>query len=134
VDLGPSLGVSVGAYASPTLRVGLEGSGWTHDDVGAREFVYRAGVIALLTPERARGANLIAGFGWSGYRAEEFRYDAPRLTLGVGWEQRLADDWRVGNQLTFDGAAFGSLKNRDTRVAQGVGLSVMRFSVHVRHK
>ncbi len=133
-DLGPSVNVSIGAYASPRVRVGLEGGGWTHDEEDIRERVYRAGVVAHLLPDPARGLYLLGGFGWSGYRAESFRYDAARLTLGVGWDLPLTSRWMVGNSITLDAASFGTLKNDEATVARNVGLSLVRLSVGIRRR
>ena len=132
-DLGPSLSASVGAWAAPGLRVGLEGGGWSHDDDGTRESVYRAGLLAQLHPSD-RGLFFHGGVGWSGYRAGDFHYDAGHLTVGAGWDLPLTDRWVVGNTVSVDAASFGSLRNEGRRVAGDVGLSVIRFAVHVRNE
>lgn len=133
-DLGPSIDVMVGAAASPQLRVGVEVGGWTHDDGGVRESVYRAGVISHLSPLPNRGLYLAGGFGWSRYTAEDFTYDAPRLSVGAGWDLPFVPGWAIGNQIMLDAASYGSLKNEDTVVARRVGLSTLRVSVHVRKR
>ena len=133
-ELGPSVGASIGAYATPTFRVGVDGAYWSHDDDGDRETVYRAGLVGQLHPRPGKGLHLIGGVGWSGYRAEALGYDAARLTLGVGWDLRLTDTWMVGNRLTVDGSSYGSLNNEDTPVAQPVGLSVVRLGVYLRKR
>ena len=133
-DLGPSVDVMVGAYASPDLRVGIEAGGWTHDDDGVRETVYRAGVVSHLVPIRGRGLFLAGGFGWTRYTAEGFSYDAPRVSVGAGWDLPFVPGWVIGNQLMLDAASWGSLKNEDTTVARRVGLSTLRVSVHVRKR
>jgi hypothetical protein len=130
-DLGPTVQFSIGSYATPTLRIGLEAGGWTHEDDESREKVYRAGVIANLRPSLERGLYLIGGFGWSSYRAGNFRYNAPSLSLGAGWDYPLGEDWRVGNQMTLDASSYGSLKNEERSVARNVGMSLVRFSVHL---
>lgn len=132
-DLGPSVSVSVGAWAAPGLRVGLEGGGWSHDDDGTREFIYRAGLLAQLHPSD-RGLFIHGGIGWSGYRAGDFHYDAGHLTVGAGWDLPLTGRWVVGNTVSVDAASFGSLRNEGRRVAGDVGLSVIRFAVHVRNE
>lgn len=131
-DMGPSAEVSVGAYGANNLRVGIEAGGWTHDDAGTRETVYRAGVVAHLSPVAGRGLYLVGGFGWSGYRAEEFRLDAPRFSAGTGWDLPLVAGWLIGSQIVLDAASLGSLKNQDLTVTRGVGLSTVRFSIHLR--
>ena len=132
-DFGPSVDLAVGAWARPDLRIGLEGGGWTHDDDGGRETVYRAGLVAHLRPG-SRGLFLTGGLGWSGYRAGDFNYDAARLTLGAGWDLPLTAGWVVGNTLSVDAASFGKLRNDDTTVSRDVGLSVLRFAIHVRSR
>ncbi len=131
-DLGPSANVSVGAHASENLRVGVEGGGWSHDDDGEREKVYRVGVVAQLSPLVGRGLYLLGGFGWSGYRAGGFRYDAPRISVGAGWDLPVTGSWIIGSQLVLDASSFGSLKNEEDIVARRVGLSTIRLSIHLR--
>jgi hypothetical protein len=131
---GPSADLAVGAYASPRLRVGVQGGAWTHDDEGVRETVFRAGVIAHLHPRASSGLLLLGGLGWSGYRAGTFGTDAARLTLGAGWDLPLAPGWLVGNVAALDAAAFGSLKREETTLARGVGLSALRLGVYLRRR
>jgi hypothetical protein len=128
-DLGPSLHAVVGTHARSNIRVGLEIGGWSHQDGDVRETVYRAGVVSHLYPKPGSGLHVLGGLGWVGYRAEEFGYDAANLSLGIGWDLPLSGGWMVGNTLTIDAASFGSLKNEDTAVARGVGLSLARFTV-----
>ena len=130
-ELGPALDLTVGAYAGPDLRVGVEAGVWSHDDSGIRENVFRAGIVGFAYPRPGSGLHLVGGAGWSGYRAESFGYDAVRLTVGVGWDLRLTDGWVVGNRVTLDAASFGSLRNEGTAVARGVGLSVVRLGVYL---
>jgi hypothetical protein len=133
-EAGPAADLAVGAYASPRLRVGVQGGAWTHDDDGARETVYRGGVIAQLHLRPGSGLHVIGGLGWSGYRAGVFGSDTGRVSLGAGWDLPLADGWLVGNNLVLDASAFGSLKNEDTTVATGVGLSTLRLGVYLRKR
>jgi hypothetical protein len=130
-ELGPAVDLSFGSHATPHLRVGIEAGGWTHDDDGSRESGYRAGVIAALRPDLSRGVYLHGGFGWQRYQAGDFHYDAPRLSLGLGWDHLLGDHLRVGNQLTVDASSFGTLRRDDTSVARNVGLSLVRLSVQL---
>jgi hypothetical protein len=58
---GPSVDVVVGAYATPRLRVGVQGGAWTHDDDEVRESVYRGGVVAHLHPKATSGFFVLAG-------------------------------------------------------------------------
>ena len=112
--------------------MGVEGGGWSHDDDGEREKVYRAGVVAQLSPLLGRGLYLLGGFGWSGYRAGGFRYDAPRISVGAGWDLPVTGGWIIGSQLVLDASSFGSLKNEEDIVARRVGLSTIRLSIHLR--
>lgn len=130
-DLGPSAELAIGSYAGPGLRVGVEGGGWTHDDDGTRETVYRVGVVAYLRPNLERGAYLTGGFGWTHYDAGSFGYDAPRLSLGVGWDRALGERLRIGNQMVVDASSFGALKNGETTISRSVGLSLVRLSVQL---
>jgi hypothetical protein len=133
-QIGPVLGAAVGAYASPRLRMGVEGRAWSNEDGDVRESVYEAGLTTQLHPRRGSGLHLVGGFGWSGYRAERFAYDAVRLTLGVGWDLPLIGPWLVGNRLAVDGSSFAALQNDDVTVAPSVGLSVLRFTVFLRNR
>ena len=133
-DLGPSLNAALGAYANPRLRVGVEVGAWTNEDGTDRETVYRAGIVTQLHPRPGSGLHVVAGLGWSGYRADDFTYDGVRLTLGAGWDLRLTDSWIVGNRVTLDGSSYASLKNGDTVVERSAGLSVLRFGVHLRRR
>lgn len=133
-ELGPTVSAALGAHATPRLRVGLEGSVWTNEDEGVRESVYGAAVVAHLHPRPASGLHVLGGVGWSGYRAEDFTYDAPRLTLGVGWDLPLTGSWVAGNRLVVDASSYASLKNEGARVQRSVGLSVVRFGVYVRRR
>jgi hypothetical protein len=133
-QIGPVLGAAVGAYASPRVRMGVEGRAWSNDDGDVRESVYEAGLTTQLHPRRGSGLHLVGGVGWSGYRAESFAYDAVRLTLGVGWDLPLVGPWLVGNRLAVDSSSFASLQNEDVTVAPSVGLSVLRFTVFLRNR
>ena len=52
------------------------------------------------------GLHLVAGLGWSGYRAELITYDAVRMSLGAGWDLPLTGSWVVGNRIMLDAASF----------------------------
>lgn len=130
-EVGPAAEISFGSYARPDLRIGVEAGAWTHDDGGARESVYRTGVVAYLRPDLDRGVYFAGGFGWLRYQAGEFRYDAPRLSLGAGWDHRFGGRFRIGNQLMLDATSFGSLRNGERRVARNVGVSLVRVSVQL---
>lgn len=131
-ELGPAVDVAVGAYARPGLRVGVDAGGWTARDGELRESVYRTGLVAQIHPSAGRGLHLLAGLGWSGYRSEEFAYDAVRLTLGAGWDLPLTRGWVVGNRVVLDGSSWASLRRGGTSVASPVGLSLVRFAVFLR--
>ena len=131
-DLGPAVTVAVGAHAGEGLRVGLEGGGWTHQEGSAREKAYAVGLVAHLVPDPTRGLYLLGGLGWTGYRAGDFSYDAPRLTVGVGWDVPLAGSWSVGNVVALDASSFTSLRNESATVVRNVGLSSLRVAVQVR--
>lgn len=133
-QIGPVLGAAVGAYASTRLRMGVEGRAWSNQDGDVRESVYEAGLTTQLHPMHGSGLHLVGGFGWSGYRAERFAYDAVRITLGVGWDLPLIGPWLVGNRLAVDGSSFAALQNEDVTVAASVGLSVLRFTVFLRNR
>jgi hypothetical protein len=133
-DLGPSVEVAIGTYAESGFRVGVDGGAWTHLQGDLRQSIYRAGVTAQLHPKAGSGFYLTGGFGWSGYRAGTFRSDIPRLTMGAGWDLPLGSSWVVGNSVVLDAASYGSLKNGNIAVARSVGLSVVRFGVHLRHR
>jgi hypothetical protein len=133
-DLGPALGVAIGAYASPAARVGIEAGGWTHQEGDVRETAYTGALVAEVHPRPRSGLHLIGGLGWIGYRAEAFHYDAVSLRLGLGWDLPLSASWVVGNRLTLDAASFGTLSADDTPVARAVGLSVVRFGVYLRQR
>jgi hypothetical protein len=130
-DVGPAVTVSAGAYGTDRLRVGLEASGWTYEDGSVRERMYGLGLVAHLTPSPRRGLFLLGGFGWSGYRAGDLTYDAPRVTLGVGWDVPVFGTWVVGNVLSLDGAGFAGLRNEGVTVVRNVGLSHLRFGVQL---
>jgi hypothetical protein len=130
-EVGPTAEVSFGAWARPDLRVGVDAGGWTHDDAGERETALRAGIVAFLRPNLQRGFYFVSGFGWMRYSAGDFRYNAPRLSLGAGWDHLVGDRYRIGNQVTLDATSFGSLKNEDTAVARNVGFSLVRVSIQV---
>ncbi len=130
-DFGPSLGFGAGAYASPRLRVGVDGSWATSTEEGTRESIYAAGFVAELHPNQGSGLHLVGGLGWAGYRAGDFSYDAVRLRLGAGWDLPLAGPWVVGNRLTWDASAFASLHNDGAPVVRDVGLGTMTFGLYV---
>ncbi len=133
-ELGPSVGVAFGTYADSRLRVGLEGGLWANDDGEVRESVYRGGIVAQLHPRPDSGLHLVAGLGWSGYRAELITYDAVRLSLGAGWDLPLTEGWVVGNRVMLDAASFGSLQNDVGEVASSVGLSVVTLGLYLRRR
>ncbi len=133
-ELGPSVGVALGAYASDRLRVGVEADAWTNVDGDVRESVDGAGLVAQLHPRPGSGLHVIGGLGWSGYRSEDFGYDAVRLTLGAGWDLPLTESWVTGSRVTLDGSSYGSLNNAGAEVTPSVGLSVLRFGVYLRRR
>jgi len=131
-DLGPAVTAAFGAHAGPGLRVGLEGGGWTHREGVVRERSYAAGLVAHLVPIPGRGLHLLGGFGWTGYRAGNFSYDAPRLTVGLGWDLPVVGSWVVGNLVALDASAFAPLKNGEVTVLRDVAMSSLRVAVQVR--
>ena len=142
-DGGPALEVAFGTHASPTVRVGIDGGGWTFRDGDFRETVYTAGVVAEIHPRPGSGLHLIGGLGWSGYRANDvdadpdeqgFRYDGVRLRLGLGWDLPLAGSWSVGNRVTLDASSLGTLHDEGVPIARSVGLSLVRFGVYLRRR
>jgi hypothetical protein len=133
-DTGPTVEVAVGSWASRSLRFGLDGGVWTFDDDGVREKAWRAGLVGQLYPAPERGLHLIGGVGWTGWRAEDFNYDAVRVGVGAGWDLPAFGEWSLGNAVMVEGAAFGSLKNEDQVVVQSVGMSQLRFTVFVKHR
>ena len=133
-DVGPSVTLSAGAHGASNLRVGLEVSAWTHEQEGVREKIYGLGLVAHLVPDPNRGLYLLGGFGWSGYRAGDLSYDAPRVTVGLGWDVPAFGSWVVGNVIALDGAAFAGLRNEDQTVLRNVGLSALRFAVQLRRR
>lgn len=128
-DLGPTVTVSGGTYGADRLRIGLEASAWTHEEGTVRERMYGLGLVAHLSPSPHRGLYLLGGFGWSGYRAGDLTYDAPRVTVGVGWDVPVFGNWLVGNVVSLDGAGFTGLRNDGVTVVRRVGLSHLRFGV-----
>ena len=130
-ELGPTAELAVGSYATPELRVGVEAGGWTHDDNGSRENAFRLGIVSYLQTSPESKLVLVGGFGWARYMAGEFRYDAPRVGVGVGWEQPMGNSLRVGTTLMLDSASWGRLRSDETVVARNVGLSLVRLAVNV---
>jgi hypothetical protein len=142
-DGGPAVEAAFGTYASPALRVGLDGGGWTFRDDGFREKVYTAGVMAEIYPRQGSGLHLIGGLGWTGYRAGDvdadddelgFGYDAVRLKLGAGWDFPMTPTWSVGNRVTIDASSLGTLSDEGQPIAESVGLSLVRFGIYLRYR
>lgn len=133
-DIGPALTVAAGAYGADELRVGLELSAWTHEQGGVREKLYGLGIVAHLVPDPTRGLYLLGGFGWSGYRAGDLSYDAPRVTVGLGWDVPAFGSWVVGNVVSLDGSAFVPIRNDGETAVRDVGLSSLRFAVQLRKR
>lgn len=133
-DAGPAVTATMGGYAGRKLRVGLEFSRWSHKDAAVREQTYGLGVVGHLSPNPARGLYLVGGIGWTGYRAGDFSYDAPRLTIGAGWDLPAFGRYVVGNVVTFDAASFAPLKNGNATVINSVGLSAIRGAVQLRRR
>lgn len=133
-DVGTAITLAFGAYADRQLRVGVEGSRWTFDEQGARESVHALGLVAHLIPDPRRGFYLLGGAGWSGYRAGDFSYDAPRLTVGAGWDVPVYGVWTAGAVVALDAASFGALRNDDVTVARDVGMSAVRVALQLRRR
>ena len=142
-DGGPAVEAAFGTYATPSVRVGIDGGGWTFRDEGFRETVWTAGVVTELHPRPASGLHLVGGIGWVGYRATDtdpdpgeggFHYDAIRLRLGVGWDLPMTPSWTVGNRVSLDASSLGTLHDEGAPIASSVGLSVIRFAVYVRYR
>jgi hypothetical protein len=131
-DLGPAVTAAFGGYAGERVRLGVEVSRWTYRDPGARETLTGLGLVMHLLPSPRRGLYLIGGLGWSGYRAGDFSYDAPRLTLGAGWDIPAFGRWVVGNVVALDASAFAPLRNGDVTVVRQAGHGAVRFAVQVR--
>ena len=142
-DAGPSVEAALGTYASPSVRIGIDGGGWTFRDEDFREKIFTAGLVAEVHPRLGSGLHLIGGLGWTGYRANDiepdpedtgFSYDALRLRLGAGWDFRMASSWSVGSRITLDASSLGTLHHEGAPIATAVGLSVVRFAVFLRHR
>ena len=114
--------------------MGVEGSGWTHEEGTVRESVYTAGFVAELYPNPGSGLHLIGGLGWAGLRAVDFEYDAVRLLVGAGWDLPLTGSWTVGHRVTLDASSFGALRTESAPVVESVGLSVVRVTAYLRHR
>lgn len=130
-DTGPLLRFAVGSEARSGLRVGVTAGGWTHVDGDVRETIYQAGLIARLEPTPGGRFHLIGGLAWTGYRAGDFDYDAPSLTLGAGLDFPVTGPWLLSNALLLDAASFARLRNDGEVAARDVGLSVLRLEVSV---
>lgn len=133
-DVGAALTGAVGAYASPTLRVGLELSRWTYRDAGVREHTSGVGVALHYTPDPRGRIYLLGGAGWTTYRASDYRYDAPRLTVGMGYDVPAFGRVVFGNVVAMDLAAFGRLRNGAIPIAENVGMSAVRVALQVRRR
>ncbi|MDH5234085.1 MAG: hypothetical protein OEW77_03935 [Gemmatimonadota bacterium] len=133
-NLGPVVTAAVGGYAGQRLRLGVEVSRWTYLDPGARETLTGIGLVMHLQPNPGRGLYLTGGLGWSGYRAGDFSYDAPRLTLGAGWDVPAFGRWVVGNVVALDASAFAPLRNGDVTVVPQAGHGAVRFAVQMRRR
>lgn len=133
-DRGASVTAMIGAWATPAVRVALEGGGWTLDDGGDRETLWRAGLTGFVHPRPGSGLHLLAGLSWVGYGVDEISYDSGALSVGIGWDFPFVPGWTIGNAVRVDAASFGSFRNGDDRVAEDVGLSVVRFEVVLRRR
>lgn len=135
-DVGPQFTLAAGAHANPRVRVGVEIGRWSYEEDAVRETVTSLGLVSHLKigPDPRRGVFVLGGIGWSGYRAGEFSYDAARLTVGVGYDLPFAGRWVVGNVLALDGSAFAPVKNEDVVAMRDVGMSAVRFSLHLRRQ
>lgn len=133
-DLGGGAEAIIGSWAAPALRVSLEGGMWTRSDDNVRENVFTAGIVGAIYPRQGSGLHLIGGLGWTGYRVEDFTYDAVLLRLGAGWDLPLMEGWVAGNRITVDGSSFSSLRNDGTAVSPSVGLSVVRLTLYLRRR
>ncbi len=131
-ERGPAVNIMLGATATSSVRVAAEAGGWTYDDDGVRETLFRAGVTGYVYPLPNRGLHLLGGVNWVGYRADQLRYDSGALSVGVGWDVAIIGGWTVGNALRLEAASFGSLRNEDATVARNVGLRLMRVEVSVK--
>jgi hypothetical protein len=133
-DVGAAVTGTVGAYASPKLRVGLELSRWSYRDEGVREHMSGLGVVTHYSPNPSGRLYLLGAAGWTKYRAAEFRYDAPRISLGAGYDIPAFGKFVVGNVIALDLAAFGELRNGDDTIVGQVGMSSVRAAVQVRRR
>lgn len=128
-DTGPLLRLAVGSEARPGLRIGVTGGGWTHVDDDVRETIYQAGLMAKLEVRRGSRLHLIGGLSWSGFRADDFGYDAASLTVGAGLDFPITGPWVASNDLVLDAASFGRLRNDGELAVRDVALSVLRLEV-----
>ncbi|MGE0158577.1 MAG: outer membrane beta-barrel protein [Gemmatimonadales bacterium] len=142
-DAGPAVEVAAGTYASPSVRVGLDGGAWTFRDDDFRETVYTVGAVTEVYPRAGSGLHVIAGLGWTGYRANDvdapddqlgFHYNALRLRVGAGWDFPLTSGWSVGNRVTLDASSLGTLSDEGQPIATSVGLSLVRFGIYLRYR
>jgi hypothetical protein len=142
-DGGPALEAAIGTYATPAVRVGLDGGAWTFREEDFRETVYTAGVSAEVHPWRGRGLHFVGGLGWTGYRANDvdadeddlgFHSNAVRLRLEAGWDFPLTGSWSVGNRVTLDASSLGTLSDEGQPIATSVGLSLVRFGIYLRYR
>lgn len=133
-DVGPAVTVALGAYSSAQLRIGLEAGRWSHDAQTVREDLHSFGLVAHFAPAGWNRLHWLAGLGWTGYRAGEFSYDAPRITLGLGWDLPLTGQWVIGNIIAVDAASFAPLRNGSVTVVRNVGLNALRVTTQLRRR
>lgn len=133
-DGGPSVSLAFGSHALPNLRVGVEGSRWQRDTGNGDETILTLGLVAHFVPTAWRGAYLLGGTGWSGYESGPYRYSAPRVSLGIGYDVPMAARMVVGAQLAFDAGWRAPITNSSTAVVDRAGLSVIRLSAQIQRR
>lgn len=131
-DAGPVVRLAFGSVASERTVIGIEGTGWTHQDEedDVRQKLFSVMGLGILRPS-ASGLSLTGGAGWVGWRAEDFSYNALGLKVGAGYTFDLGESVRVDNAIALTASSFGSLQNDGEVAEEDVSLSFLTFTVSV---
>lgn len=128
--------VDVGAVVWRRVGLGIEASGWFHDEEGVAHRLWVISGAGYFYPSPQGGFYLKATGGYATYSAGDstgsLEAKAPAVGLGAGWEARVAPHFLIQPYADFLTTIPTSLKFEGTKVTGSTTVTQIRFGLGVR--
>lgn len=118
---GWSARVALGGTVSPHLQIGAELHGWTDKTEDIRSNAYSIMPAVYWHPSTRTPYYFVGGIGLVGFKAsdenESMSSSSMGLTVGLGYDLRLAPGYAVTTFVTYTGSFLANLKHERTDIA-----------------